>query len=109
MGIVSCLGNNLEDVATSLHECKPGIRFNDKYEEIGMKSKVCGTPDIDCDEFIDRKQGRFMGLNAKFAFIAMQQVSSQPALTPSERRSGRTVARRVVGRRWRIRASPRSR
>ena len=36
-----------------------------------MKSHVCGTPDINCDDFIDRKQGRFMGINAKYAFIAM--------------------------------------
>ena len=32
MGIVSCLGNTLEDVTTSLKECKSGIKFNPKYE-----------------------------------------------------------------------------
>tara|TARA_B110001452_G_scaffold261518_1_gene260400 strand:+ start:198 stop:1652 length:1455 start_codon:yes stop_codon:yes gene_type:complete len=83
MGIVSCLGNTLEDVATSLYECKPGITSNDKYKEIGMKSNVCGTPDINCDDFIDRKQARFMGLNAKFAFIAMQQARRRPGLLPA--------------------------
>ena len=40
----------------------------------GMKSHICGTPDINCDDFIDRKQARFMGLNAKYAYIAMQQA-----------------------------------
>ena len=84
MGIVSCLGNTLEDVATSLHDCKPGITFNTKYDEIGMKSKVCGTPDINCDDFIDRKQARFMGLNAKFAFIAMQQARQRPLCDASQ-------------------------
>ena len=39
-----------------------------------MKSHICGTPDINCDDFIDRKQARFMGLNAKYAYIAMQQA-----------------------------------
>jgi len=90
MGIVSCLGNTLEDVATSLHECKPGITSNDKYKEIGMKSNVCGTPDINCDDFIDRKQARFMGLNAKFAFIAMQQAVADSGLSPEEMNSPRT-------------------
>jgi len=89
MGIVSCLGNSLDDVATSLHDCKPGITKSDKYEEIGMKSHVCGTPDINCDEFIDRKQARFMGLNAKFAFIAMQQAVADSGLTPEQMNSPR--------------------
>ena len=61
MGIVSCLGNTLEDVSKSLHTCTPGITFSEKYEEIGMKSKVRGRPDINVDEYIDRKQARFMG------------------------------------------------
>ena len=61
MGILSCLGNTVEDVKTSLHECKSGIKFNEGYVEKGMKSHVSGKPDIDTDEFIDRKQGRFMG------------------------------------------------
>jgi len=83
MGIVSCLGNTLEDVTKSLHECTPGIGYSDKYEEIGMKSKVCGRPDIDTGEFIDRKQARFMGDNAKFAFIAMQKAIEDSEL-PAE-------------------------
>jgi 3-oxoacyl-[acyl-carrier-protein] synthase-1 len=86
MGIVSCLGNTLDDVAQSLYDAKPGIVYSEKYEEIGMKSRICGRPDIDCDEFIDRKQSRFMGLNAKFAYIAMKQARAPTALpccTPS--------------------------
>ena len=37
MGIVSCLGNTLEEVSDSLHAAKPGIKFSEKYKEIGMK------------------------------------------------------------------------
>lgn len=36
MGIVSCLGNTLEEVSDSLHAAKPGIKFSEKYKEIGM-------------------------------------------------------------------------
>lgn len=82
MGIVSCLGNTLEDVSKSLHDCKSGITASEKYAEIGMKSHVRGRPDIDPAEFIDRKQSRFMGENCKFAYIAMQKAiedSGMPA------------------------------
>ena len=82
MGIVSCLGNTLDDVSQSLKDCKSGITFNTKYEEIGMKSRVCGRPDIDADEFIDRKQTRFMGTNCKYAFIAMERAIADSGLSP---------------------------
>jgi len=84
MGIVSCLGNSIEDVKTSLHECKSGIKTSEKYQEIGMKSHVCGRPDIDTDEFIDRKQGRFMGINARYAFIAMERAITDSGLTTEQ-------------------------
>ena len=74
MGIVSCLGNTLDDVSSSLKECKSGITVNDKYKEIGMKSHVCGRPDIAPEEFIDRKQIPFMGNNCKYAYIAMERA-----------------------------------
>jgi 3-oxoacyl-(acyl-carrier-protein) synthase len=83
------LGNTLDDVAQSLYDAKPGIVYSEKYEEIGMKSRICGRPDIDCDEFIDRKQARFMGLNAKFAYIAMQQAVDDSGLTPEQMNSPR--------------------
>ena len=84
MGVVSCLGNTLDDVAKSLHECKSGIKFNEEYVEKGMKSHVSGRPDIDCDSLIDRKQTRFMGENCKYAFLAMQQAIEDSGLTPEQ-------------------------
>ena len=36
MGIVSCLGNSQDEVADSLHATKAGIKFSEKYKEIGM-------------------------------------------------------------------------
>merc|ERR1719243_532579 len=54
-----------------------------------MKSHICGTPDINCDDFIDRKQARFMGLNAKYAYIAMQQAVEDSGLTPEQMASPR--------------------
>jgi len=46
MGITSCLGNTLEEVTASLKECKSGIKHSPKYEELGIKSQVCGRPNL---------------------------------------------------------------
>ena len=51
MGITSCLGNTLEDVTDSLKNCKSGITFSEKYEELGLKSRVCGRPTLTEDDF----------------------------------------------------------
>lgn len=94
MGIVSCLGNTLDDVADSLYHARPGITKNDKYEEIGMKSQVCGRPVIDLDnvDCIDRKSARFMGENAKYAFISMFEAIKDSGMAPevyeNNRRAG---------------------
>ncbi|KAJ8601155.1 hypothetical protein CTAYLR_008491 [Chrysophaeum taylorii] len=84
MGIVSCLGNTLDDVADSLYEAKSGINFNEKYAEIGMKSQICGRPDLNLDKVdcIDRKSARFMGENAKYAFIALHDAIQDAGLAP---------------------------
>ena len=84
MGIVSCLGNTVEEVRSSLHECRSGITYSQEYEDIGMKSRVCGKPDIDTDALIDRKQLRFMGENCKYAFLAMEQAIENSGLTPEQ-------------------------
>ena len=91
MGIVSCLGNTLDDVATSLHDCKSGIKVSEKYKEIGMKSHVCGRPDLETDALIDRKQLRFMGDNCKYAFIAMERAIEDSGLTTEQIASPRVA------------------
>jgi len=90
MGIVSCLGNTLDDVAHSLHEAKSGITYSEKYAEIGMKSHVRGRPDIVPEDFIDRKQLRFMGDNCKYAYIAMQRCIEDSGLDKEMIASPRT-------------------
>ena len=82
MGITSCLGNSLDEVAKSLHECKSGIKFNEDFKAAGMKSHVCGKPDLDMPSLIDRKQIRFMGDNCQYAYLAMEQALER-TLPPS--------------------------
>ena len=50
MGIVSCLGNTLDDVADSLYHARSGIKHMPKYAEIGMKSQVAGRPELDLND-----------------------------------------------------------
>jgi len=47
-----------------------------------MKSHVCGRPDITPEDFIDRKQLRFMGENCKYAYIAMLNAIEDSAIPP---------------------------
>jgi len=84
MGLCSCLGNTLDEVADSLYHARSGIKFVEKYAEIGMKSQVCGRPDLDLNDApcIDRKSARFMGDNAKYAFISMHDAIADAGLAP---------------------------
>ncbi len=81
MGIVSCLGNNVEEVTASLKAGKSGIRFKEIYKEKGLRSQVAGWPDIDFKDHIDRKVARFMADASGYAYISMQQAIEDAGLT----------------------------
>ena len=59
-GIVSCIGNNKQEVLKSLKEVKSGISHCKEYEELGMRSHVHGKPNLNTEEYVDRKILRFM-------------------------------------------------
>ena len=90
MGIVSCLGNDKQTVLESLQQGRSGIRFQQDYADVGMRSHVAGSIDIDTSEHIDRKVKRFMGDAAAFAYIAMQQAIDDAELDASLVSSERT-------------------
>lgn len=74
MGIVSCLGNSIATVLNALREGRSGISFKEEYKELGLRSHIAGSVNIDLKEFIDRKILRFMGNAASFAYISMEQA-----------------------------------
>ena len=90
MGIVSCLGNSKSEVTESLRLGRSGIRANEKYAEMGLRSQVSGSVDIDLKSLIDRKHLRFMGDAASFAYISMQQAIEDAGLTAEQVSSLRT-------------------
>lgn len=80
IGIVSCLGNDKATVLDSLRNGTSGISFNPSYQEVGMRSQVSGTVQIDKEALIDRKILRFMGDASAYSYIAMQQAISDAGL-----------------------------
>jgi 3-oxoacyl-[acyl-carrier-protein] synthase-1 len=90
LGIVSCLGNDAATVSESLYEGRSGISTRQEHIEVGMRSHVAGAPDIDTKELIDRKQLRFMGDAAAYAYISMAQAIADSGLTAAEVSHART-------------------
>ena len=90
MGIVSCLGNTKESVTESLREGRSGISFAPEYAERGLRSRVAGRPTVDFAALIDRKQLRFMGDAAAYAYIAMRSAIEDAGLTDEEVSNERT-------------------
>ena len=90
LGVISCLGNTKEDVLESLRQGKSGITKNEQFEEIGMRSHISGSVDIDTSEHIDRKVLRFMGDAAAYSYIAMQQAVEDAGLEDSDVSNPRT-------------------
>lgn len=90
MGIVSCLGNDKNAVLDSLREGRSGIRFNDTYKEMGFRSHISGSVNIDKEALIDRKTLRFMGDAAAYAYIAMQQAITDAGLSDDQVSNERT-------------------
>ncbi len=84
LGIVSCLGNDLDSVSASLRESRAGITFQPDYAEMGLRSHVAGVPKIDLDAEIDRKQKRFMGDAAAYATVSMRDAIADAGLTPEQ-------------------------
>jgi len=90
MGIVSCLGNDVESVRQSLFDGASGIRLREEQVEMGMRSHVAGAPEIDITEHIERKRRRFMGDAAAYAYIAMQQAVADASLEETDVSNERT-------------------
>jgi 3-oxoacyl-[acyl-carrier-protein] synthase I len=90
MGIVSSIGNNTQEVLSSLREAKSGIVSAKDYAERGFRCQVHGAPALDWEELIDRKVRRFMGAGAAWNYIAMQQAIVDSGLEEKEVNHERT-------------------
>jgi 3-oxoacyl-[acyl-carrier-protein] synthase-1 len=90
LGITSCLGLDAATVTESLRLGRSGIRFKQEYADMGFRSHVAGSVDIEFKQFIDRKTLRFMGDAAAYAYISMQQAITDSGLTEGQVSNPRT-------------------
>ena len=90
IGIVSSIGNNKEEVLTSLKEGRSGIEFCEEYCELGLRSHVHGSIKLDLTNMLDRKQLRFMGDGAAYNYIAMEEAIVDAGLAPEDVSNERT-------------------
>ena len=82
LGIVSSIGNSKKEVLNSLKSSSSGIKFNNTYKDLGLRSHVSGSIDIDLSSLIDRKKLRFMGEAAAYGFISAEEAIKDSNLTP---------------------------
>jgi len=90
IGIVSCIGNNKEEVLESLKAGKSGISAAPEYAELGFRSQVHGKPDIDLSEEIDKRLWRFMGDAAGYVHLSMEQAIADAGLEEADVSNERT-------------------
>ena len=90
IGAVSCIGNNQAEILDSLKSGRSGITANESYQELGLRSQIAGTPNIDLAEHIDRKVLRFMGDAAAYAYLSMQQAVEDSGLDEGDVSNART-------------------
>ena len=84
IGIISCIGNNQEDVKISLINSESGISKAEEYQEYNFRSLVHGKPNINLEERIDRKVLRFMGEGAAYNYLAMEDAIKDSGLSEKD-------------------------
>ena len=89
LGIKSCIGNDYETVKKSLQEGKSGISFNETYSEMGFRSCVSGSININLSDHIDRKLLRFMGESSGYSYLAAKDALQMSGLEESDLSSPR--------------------
>ncbi len=74
IGVVSPIGNNQKEVKDSLFYNKSGISFSNDYYDLGFRSHIHGDVNINFEDFLEKKDLRFMGDGAAYTAIAMKEA-----------------------------------
>jgi 3-oxoacyl-[acyl-carrier-protein] synthase-1 len=90
LGIVSSIGNNVQEVVAALREAKSGIVKSEDYVKLGFRCQVHGAPRLDIDDAVDRRVRRFMGDGAAWNYVAMKQAIVDSGLEEHEIKNERT-------------------
>src|SRR6266702_3618249 len=87
MGIVSCLGNTLDEVSAALRAGRSRIERIDAWRERGFASQVAGVASVAYEPPFERKLERFMGDTARFACHAARKAIDDAGLDLASLRS----------------------
>ena len=90
IGIVSSIGNNANEVLSSLKEAKSGVIAAPDYTELGFRCQVHAAPIIDWESLVDRRAARFLAPGTAYAHIAMDQAIADSGLSETEVSNDRT-------------------
>ena len=80
IGAISCIGNNISEITKSLKLGSSGIGFNESYKELGMRSQISGSINLNLKDLIDRKHLRFMGEAASYAYLSTAEAIKDSGL-----------------------------
>ncbi len=90
MGIVSSIGNNTQEVLSSLYEARSGVIHAESYAELGFRCQVHGQPKLDPAEIVDRRAMRFHATGTGWNHVAMDQAILDSGLEESDISNERT-------------------
>ncbi|WP_411816685.1 beta-ketoacyl-ACP synthase I [Hyphococcus sp. DH-69] len=84
MGVVSSIGDNVEDVKQALYEGRSGIARDESFAEHGFKCQVSARPKINVEEILDRRTRRFMGEGAAWNYLTMREAIEDSGLSEDQ-------------------------
>ena len=90
MGIVSPIGSTLDDVSKSLQDGRSGVVRAEEYAEMGFRCQVHADPGLDPAGIVDKRDLRFMGDGAAWAWIAARDAIKDAGLSEDEVSNPRT-------------------
>ncbi len=90
MGIVSAIGNNKQEVFTSLRDAKSGIVRAQSYVDLGFRCQVHGAPTLKPEDVVDRRAMRFHGGGTGWNHVAMEQAIADSGLEDKDISNERT-------------------
>ncbi len=80
MGIVSSIGDNIDEVLDSLLHAKSGITTSEDMVEHGFRSQVFGSPKVDPFEVLERRETRFLAKGSAWNYLAMKEAIADGGL-----------------------------
>lgn len=80
MGIVSCIGDNVDEVSQSLRAGRSGIARDEDMAKHGFRSQISGRPKLDPKGLIPKRSYRFMTETAGWTAVAMDEAIAMSGL-----------------------------